>query len=83
MQVVDEASGETLPVIVNGQTPSFVINMNGENRRTFRWELLTQNSNATVPSAAPVRVQQNARAFIRSASQPKPVEFDLSRPPEF
>ncbi len=83
MQVVDESSGQILPVSSNGQTPAFIINMGGENTRTFRWELLTQNSNATAPSAAPVRVQKNARAFIRSASQPKPVEFDLSRPPEF
>ena len=83
MQVIDERSGEVLPVSVNGQAPAFIVNMDGQNTRTFRWELLTQNSNATARSAAPLRVQKNARAFIRSASKPKPLEFDLSKPPMF
>ena len=83
MQVVDEATGETLPVVEGTQMPAFVVNMNGSTTRTFRWELLTQNSNATTPTAAPVRVQKAARSFLkRSAVYRKPV-FDLSKPPLF
>ncbi len=81
MQVVDEKSGEVLPVVSDNKTPAFIINMDGENTRSFRWELLTQNTNATTPSAAPVRVQRAARRFIREVSEPRESEFDLTKPP--
>ena len=83
MQVVDEKTGKTLPAAVNGQAPAFIINMDGEKTRTFRWELLTSNANATVPSVSPVRIQKAASRFLREASEPKPVEFDLGKPPMF
>ena len=81
MQVVDEKSGEVLPVVNGTKMPAFFINMNGEKTRSFRWELLTQNTNATTPSAAPIRIQHAARSFIKEVSEPKKPSFDLSKPP--
>lgn len=83
MQVVDEATGETLPAVADGQMPAFVINMDSKNERTFRWELLTTNSNATVPTAAPVKVKRSARRFLRESVTVKRPVFDLDHPPVF
>jgi len=78
MQIVDETTGETYPAVSGNATPSFRVRMNGSLTRTFRWELLTTDSNATV--STPVSV---ATVALRNAALVSKSTFDLQHPPVF
>lgn len=78
MQVVDETTGEILPVVTGHSMTAFVIDMNGATERTFRWELLTQKTQAkATQQEAVARARRSARMRLRKPS------FDLDRPPLF
>ena len=82
MQIVDEMTGEVLPAVSGSSMPSFVINMNGVRTRTFRWELLTQNTEALAPAAATAKAAMSLRSVKASAQTARPA-FDLDKPPVF
>jgi len=78
MQVVDEESGETVPVATKGKMNSITFTMDGSHSRTFRWELLSEENSATGTSTAEKKSfsVRSMRVKLRES-----LGFDLSKPP--
>lgn len=79
MQLVDESSGEAVAVMHDGGKSYLTFNMDGQTRRYFRWELLTEPSQASATVSA-VEVQY-ARSLFKGLESAKPKPFDLTKPP--
>lgn len=86
MKIVDASSGEEIPVIVKDKVQTYVFNMNGQNERTFRWILETEEikvpdyqSKMTMLQA---KVLKKDASFVSEERAQKKVEaFDLNKPP--
>lgn len=80
MQIVDEGSGEVVPVL-NADDKSYVLfNMEGSKTRIFRWELLPFESEATEGSSE-ITVKY-ARKFFKRFESAAHKTFDLGKPPK-
>ena len=84
MQLVDELTGQKVPVINEGQIKAINFNMRNRNKRDFRWELLTTEAVETVAN------RRASSSLIRSAKRStvyqEPVQaksFGFNRPPRF
>jgi len=80
MQIVDEVTGETVPVIREEGRSFIVFNMEGSKEHTFRWELLEHESEATDTGVSDLNVKY-ARSLFRRYESAAPKHFDLDRPP--
>ena len=84
MQVVDETTGEVLPVVTGDAMTAFVVNMNGATTRTFRWELLTEDTQAVASAAQSVKAVETAQVSAEKALHtPQKPSIDLNKPPVF
>lgn len=86
MKIVDTSTGEEIPVIVEDTVQSFAFNMNGQNERTFRWVLVSEE--VEIPEYQPKMQILQAKAIKKDASsvseekvQIKVDAFDLNNPP--
>jgi len=79
MQVVDVATGETVPIVRDGGKSYIVFNMDGSRTRAFRWELLPYEAEAT-EGTTELNVQY-ARSLFKRYEDAKAKKFDLGKPP--
>ncbi len=88
MQIVDESTGESTPVIIDHELQSIAFNMNGNTERTFRWELLPneveQVSTIAVKNKSVNRQRSAVRALrsVRKVQKTKAAKFDMFLPPD-
>lgn len=86
MKMIDSSNGQEIPAIIEDNVQTYVFNMNGQNERTFRWVLESEEVN--VPEYQPAMAILQSKALKKDASfvseerAKKKVEaFDLNKPP--
>jgi hypothetical protein len=88
MKLVDSATGEEMPAVVDGKVQTYTFNMEGSQTRTFEW--VVQTDEVTLPaqqsklSTLQAKVlKKEAKVQSKQIQEVKAESFDLSKPPMF
>ena len=87
MQLVDEQTGRSMPVVRHGQIGMMSFNMDGSTSRTFRWELLASEAVEVVvdkeTTSASSSMQRAPGRSMNQSIKASSKTIDFSQPPAF
>ena len=85
MKLIDSDTSIEIPAVRDAAAQKYTFAMNGKNKRTFEWVVATDvvDIPVKVASFSAMRTAATERDAVAKAEarEPKPLSFDLSRPP--